>query len=70
VDYRLRCRCRAQLASVEVQWSPTRSALAEPTAQRYLAQLVQDGVLELHLRYGSTDRPEHRYRVTHLAAAR
>jgi len=36
--------------------------ISRPTAQRYLAQLVQDGVVELHLRYGSTGRPEHRYR--------
>jgi response regulator of citrate/malate metabolism len=36
--------------------------ISRPTAQRYLAQLVQDGVIELHLRYGSTGRPEHRYR--------
>jgi response regulator of citrate/malate metabolism len=36
--------------------------ISRPTAQRYLAQLVQDGVIELRLRYGSTGRPEHRYR--------
>jgi response regulator of citrate/malate metabolism len=42
--------------------------ISRPTAQRYLAQLVQDGVVELHLRYGSTGRPEHRYRVIHSSA--
>jgi len=36
--------------------------ISRPTAQRYLAQLVQDGTVELRLRYGSTGRPEHRYR--------
>ncbi|HLY81905.1 MAG TPA: response regulator [Acidimicrobiales bacterium] len=36
--------------------------ISRPTAQRYLAHLVRSGLLELHLRYGTTGRPEHRYR--------
>ncbi len=36
--------------------------ISRATAQRYLAHLVRSGLLELHLRYGVTGRPEHRYR--------
>lgn len=36
--------------------------ISRPTAQRYLAQLVDVGVLELQLEYGSAGRPAHRYR--------
>lgn len=36
--------------------------ISRPTAQRYLAQLVDSGVLELELQYGSAGRPSHRYR--------
>lgn len=36
--------------------------VSRATAQRYLALLVRSGTLELRLRYGSTGRPEHRYR--------
>ena len=39
-----------------------RVGISRPTAQRYLAHLVRSGLLELHLRYGATGRPEHRYR--------
>jgi response regulator of citrate/malate metabolism len=38
--------------------------ISRPTAQRYLSYLAQRGVLQLQLRYGSTGRPEHRYRIT------
>ncbi|MEO8888771.1 MAG: response regulator [Jatrophihabitantaceae bacterium] len=38
--------------------------VSRATAQRYLALLVRGGTLELHLRYGSAGRPEHRYRLT------
>jgi len=37
--------------------------ISRPTAQRYLSYLVEHGVARLHLRYGSTGRPEHRYRI-------
>lgn len=34
---------------------------SRPTAQRYLALLVQKQLLDLDLSYGATGRPEHRY---------
>jgi len=36
--------------------------ISRATAQRYLAQLVSSGLLELELQYGSAGRPSHRYR--------
>ena len=38
------------------------TGVSRATAQRYLADLVAAGRVELGLRYGSTGRPEHRYR--------
>lgn len=35
--------------------------VSRPTAQRYLAILVQRGLVDLDLAYGATGRPEHRY---------
>lgn len=40
-----------------------RAGVARATAQRYLAQLAEDGKAEVFLRYGATGRPEHRYRL-------
>jgi response regulator of citrate/malate metabolism len=37
--------------------------ISRSTAQRYLAQLARQGAIELHLHYGATGRPEHRYRI-------
>ena len=37
------------------------TGVSRATAQRYLADLVSAGRVELGLRYGSTGRPEHRY---------
>ncbi len=37
--------------------------ISRGTAQRYLAQLVASGLLDLELQYGSAGRPSHRYRV-------
>jgi response regulator of citrate/malate metabolism len=37
--------------------------VSRATAQRYLADMVRRGVVELVLNYGSTGRPEHRYRI-------
>ncbi|GAA3141187.1 response regulator of citrate/malate metabolism [Kribbella aluminosa] len=34
---------------------------SRPTAQRYLGTLVQRGLLDLNLSYGTTGRPEHRF---------
>jgi response regulator of citrate/malate metabolism len=36
--------------------------MSRPTAQRYLAKLEHHGLIELHLEYGVTGRPNHRYR--------
>ncbi|MBN9610947.1 MAG: two-component system response regulator [Actinobacteria bacterium 69-20] len=36
--------------------------ISRTTAQRYLVYLARHGVIELRLQYGSTGRPEHRYR--------
>lgn len=35
--------------------------ISRATAQRYLSGLVEEGAVEVVLRYGSTGRPEHRY---------
>ncbi len=37
---------------------------SRPTAQRYLAELLRRQLVDLDLTYGSTGRPEHRYRPT------
>ena len=41
--------------------------ISRSTAQRYLAELARQGRIELHLHYGATGRPEHRYRITTAA---
>ena len=41
----------------------TRAGISRATAQRHLAALATRGAVEVTLRYGSTGRPEHRYRV-------
>lgn len=50
----------------QADWSAAeiadRVGISRATAQRYLALLVREGPLELHLRYGVAGRPEHRYR--------
>ncbi len=37
--------------------------ISRSTAQRYLSDLVSQGKAELRLQYGTTGRPEHRYRL-------
>lgn len=37
--------------------------ISRSTAQRYLTELANQGKVELHLHYGATGRPEHRYRL-------
>lgn len=37
--------------------------MSRPTAQRYLSALAQQGAIDMHLRYGTTGRPEHRYSI-------
>jgi two-component system CitB family response regulator len=41
----------------------TQLGISRATAQRYLSALAHDGQLLVELRYGSTGRPEHRYRL-------
>jgi response regulator of citrate/malate metabolism len=59
---------RAEFEAPDADLSATEVAehtgISRATAQRYLSLLVRSGALELHLRYGSTGRPEHRYRRT------
>jgi response regulator of citrate/malate metabolism len=39
------------------------TGVSRATAQRYLSYLVREGLARLELRYGTTGRPEHRYRA-------
>lgn len=39
-----------------------RAGISRATAQRHLAALAERGLVEVSLRYGTTGRPEHRYR--------
>jgi response regulator of citrate/malate metabolism len=48
------------ISAVEVS---ERVGISRATAQRYLSYLERHGVLKLQLRYGSTGRPENRYRM-------
>ena len=41
-----------------------RVGISRATAQRYLSALARTDAVSLDLRYGSTGRPEHRYRLT------
>lgn len=49
----------ADLSAAEIAEA---TGISRATAQRYLTLLTRSGELQLHLRYGSTGRPEHRYR--------
>ena len=40
-----------------------RVGISRPTAQRYLTHLLNAGLLERELQYGTTGRPSHRYRA-------
>lgn len=57
---------RGEFGAAEAEWSAAeiaeRTGMSRATAQRYLSLLVRSGQLEVRLRYGSTGRPEHRYR--------
>ena len=39
------------------------TGISRATAQRYLSYLAREGVVRLELRYGTSGRPEHRYRI-------
>ena len=41
----------------------TAVGISRATAQRYLSGLVDDGAVNVQLRYGTTGRPEHRYSI-------
>jgi response regulator of citrate/malate metabolism len=47
--------------AVTAQQVAEATGVSRATAQRYLADLVTAGRVDLGLRYGSTGRPEHRY---------
>ncbi|MGW2377954.1 MULTISPECIES: response regulator [Kitasatospora] len=40
------------------------TGVSRATAQRYLSYLVRERLVRLELKYGTTGRPEHRYRTT------
>ena len=54
---------RAADGSISAAEVADQVGISRPTAQRYLAYLVEHGVISLHLKYGATGRPEHRYSV-------
>jgi response regulator of citrate/malate metabolism len=51
---------RRDLSAAEVAEA---TGVSRATAQRYLSYLVREGLARLELRYGTTGRPEHRYRA-------
>ncbi|MEV4560975.1 response regulator [Kitasatospora sp. NPDC049285] len=52
---------RADLSAAQVA---EQTGVSRATAQRYLSYLVREGLARLELRYGTTGRPEHRYRAS------
>ena len=44
-----------------------RSGISRATAQRHLTALASRGLVEISLRYGTTGRPEHRFRLADAA---
>ena len=52
---------RRSAEAVTAQDVSNELGISRPTAQRYLADLSDDGRVLVSLRYGSTGRPEHRY---------
>jgi response regulator of citrate/malate metabolism len=53
-------RATGDISAAEVS---ERVGISRATAQRYLSYLERHGVVKLHLRYGTTGRPENRYRM-------
>jgi len=51
---------RDDLSALEVA---ERVGISRATAQRYLSALTRNEIVRLELRYGTTGRPEHRYRL-------
>jgi response regulator of citrate/malate metabolism len=54
---------RSSPAALDAVDIAERVGISRPTAQRYLTQLVESGLVELSLRYGVAGRPSHRYRA-------
>ncbi|MDJ0347395.1 helix-turn-helix domain-containing protein [Streptomyces sp. H10-C2] len=50
---------RADLSATDIA---ELTGVSRATAQRYLSYLTREGMVHLELRYGTTGRPEHRYR--------
>lgn len=59
----VRSAVRSAEGSISAAEVADQVGISRPTAQRYLAYLVEHGVIALHLKYGATGRPEHRYSV-------
>lgn len=59
----VRSAVRSAEGSISAAEVADQVGISRPTAQRYLAYLVEHGVISLHLKYGATGRPEHRYSV-------
>lgn len=53
---------RASGGEVDAVEVARQAGVSRATAQRYLAELVKAGLVELDLQYGATGRPTHRYR--------
>jgi response regulator of citrate/malate metabolism len=54
---------RAETGDLSASQVAERTGVSRATAQRYLSYLVREGLVRLELRYGTTGRPEHRYRT-------
>lgn len=54
---------RAASADLTANEIADQVGISRPTAQRYLTQLIQRGLVEFDLQYGAAGRPSHRYRV-------
>ncbi len=64
---RIRELLQAAPADVSATDIAAQVGISRSTAQRYLAELARQGKIELRLHYGSTGRPEHRYRIAHAS---
>lgn len=53
--------CAEDISATEIS---EQIGISRPTAQRCLTYLEKHSIVTLNLRYGTTGRPEHRYRIT------
>ncbi|MBN0047162.1 response regulator [Streptomyces actuosus] len=56
---------RAAGTALSAAETAEKTGVSRATAQRYLSYLAKEGTVLLELRYGTTGRPEHRYRIAH-----